>query len=600
MAKKPILKSSEDLNIKPRISEKINFKSRRFKFSERQKQFLDLALNDESKIIFLAGPAGTSKAQPISEPVLTPSGWKQMGSLKVGDKVCCPDGESSTILEIHEQGVKDVYKITFQDGSHTHCCIDHLWFTQTYNDRNATTKINSKKIKKPRAGSVKSLKEIIATLKNSNGKLNHYIPVTQAVNFEENSHVIHPYLMGILIGDGCLVQKVTFSTSDKEILNNFESKIPNGYSIVKQDSKYDFSIKGVGNKNIFLDEIRRLNLNTKSYTKFIPEEYLFDSIPNRIELLQGLMDSDGHVSSRSGSTILYTTVSEDLAKNVKNLVQSLGGVASIRSDRNYYTYKGVKKLGHVYFSLNISLPENITPFKLKRKLDKFKPRIKYFPRRIISEIELVKKEECQCILIDHQDHLYLTNDYIVTHNTYLSVYASLNILAKDQEKEMIYVRSIAESAEKGLGSLPGEAGHKFEPFVTPLWEKIDEMVSGEHAVWLKQSQRLTAKPINYLRGASWENKLIIADEAQNFSFKELVTLITRIGENTKIFICGDFMQADIKSSGFEQMFNIFNSADSIDQGIHCFQFGNEDIHRSMILRFIIQKLQEERRQRSNG
>ena len=179
-----------------------------------------------------------------------------------------------------------------------------------------------------------------------------------------------------------------------------------------------------------------------------------------------------------------------------------------------------------------------------------------------------------------------------TSKTYMSVYASLNLLAKDLNREIVYVRSIAESAEKGLGSLPGEAGHKFEPFVTPLWEKIDEMVSPEHAVWLKQSQNLSAKPINYLRGVNWPDKLIVADEAQNFSFKELVTLITRIGENSKMFICGDFMQADVKSSGFQQMFDLFNGEESKSNGIHCFQFDNNDIHRSGILRFIISKLQK--------
>jgi phosphate starvation-inducible PhoH-like protein len=179
-----------------------------------------------------------------------------------------------------------------------------------------------------------------------------------------------------------------------------------------------------------------------------------------------------------------------------------------------------------------------------------------------------------------------------TSKTYMSVYASLNLLAKDLNREIVYVRSIAESAEKGLGSLPGEAGHKFEPFVTPLWEKIDEMVSPEHAVWLKQSQNLSAKPINYLRGVNWPDKLIVADEAQNFSFKELVTLITRIGENSKMFICGDFMQADVKSSGFQQMFDLFNDDESRSNGIYCYQFDNNDIHRSGILRFIISKLQK--------
>ena len=187
-----------------------------------------------------------------------------------------------------------------------------------------------------------------------------------------------------------------------------------------------------------------------------------------------------------------------------------------------------------------------------------------------------------------------------TSKTYMSVYAAINLLAKNTNKEIIYVRSIAESAEKGLGSLPGEADHKFEPFVTPLWEKIDEMVSEEHAVWLKKSELLSAKPINYLRGASWADKLIIADEAQNFSYKELVTLITRIGENSKMFICGDFMQADVKSTGFRQMFNLFNDQDSQDNGIFCFEFDNNDIYRSGILKYIIIRLQQEKDKEKNN
>lgn len=181
-----------------------------------------------------------------------------------------------------------------------------------------------------------------------------------------------------------------------------------------------------------------------------------------------------------------------------------------------------------------------------------------------------------------------------TSKTYMSVYAALNLLARDLTKEIIYVRSIAESAEKGLGSLPGEADHKFEPFVTPLWEKIDEMVLEQDSVWLKNSELLSAKPINYLRGASWADKLIVADEAQNFSYKELVTLITRIGENSKMFICGDFMQSDIKSSGFRQMFNLFNDEESGDNGIYCYEFDNNDIYRSGILKYIILKLQQEK------
>jgi phosphate starvation-inducible PhoH-like protein len=103
---------------------------------------------------------------------------------------------------------------------------------------------------------------------------------------------------------------------------------------------------------------------------------------------------------------------------------------------------------------------------------------------------------------------------------------------------------------------------------------------------------VNAIPINFLRGANWENKLIVADEAQNFTFKELTTLITRIGENTKLVICGDFMQSDIDGkTGFKKMVDIFSTDDSIENGITTFKFTNKDIVRSKILKFIISKLE---------
>jgi phosphate starvation-inducible PhoH-like protein len=181
--------------------------------------------------------------------------------------------------------------------------------------------------------------------------------------------------------------------------------------------------------------------------------------------------------------------------------------------------------------------------------------------------------------------------------TFVSVMAALNILSKNKDSQILYIRSIAESAEKGLGSLPGEVEDKFCPFTAPLYDKIEELISPEHVVWLKKNNAVVAMPINYLRGASWLDKIVIADEQQNCSFKELTTLITRIGEGTKLFICGDFMQADIKNSGFESMFNIFSTPDCAEQGIHTFKFGTEDIVRSGILRFIVSKLEQAQKQR---
>ena len=165
-------------------------------------------------------------------------------------------------------------------------------------------------------------------------------------------------------------------------------------------------------------------------------------------------------------------------------------------------------------------------------------------------------------------------------------------MAEDTEKELLYVRSIAESADKGLGSLPGDMAEQFNPFLMPLYDKLEEIVFEGDTAFLKQKGRISAVPINFLRGANWSNKLIVADEAQNFTFKELTTLITRLGEDSKLIICGDFMQSDINGkTGFGEMFDLFNDESSVENGIHSFKFTRSDIVRSKILKFIISKLE---------
>ena len=176
--------------------------------------------------------------------------------------------------------------------------------------------------------------------------------------------------------------------------------------------------------------------------------------------------------------------------------------------------------------------------------------------------------------------------------TYLSVYSAMSLLAKNKDLDLLYVRTVIESADKGLGALPGDIDEKFNPYMSPLLDKLEEMVPHSEIHDLMKAQRITAVPINYLRGASWRNKVVIADEAQNFTFKELTTLVTRIGEGTKLFICGDYMQSDINGkSGFEDMVNVFSGEDCKGNGIHVFNFTTDDIFRSEILKFIIKKIQ---------
>jgi phosphate starvation-inducible PhoH-like protein len=176
--------------------------------------------------------------------------------------------------------------------------------------------------------------------------------------------------------------------------------------------------------------------------------------------------------------------------------------------------------------------------------------------------------------------------------TYLSVYSAMSLLSKNKDLDLLYVRTVIESADKGLGALPGDIEEKFNPYMSPLLDKLEEMLPHSEIHELMKAQRISAVPINYLRGASWRNKVVIADEAQNFTFKELTTLVTRIGEGTKLFICGDYMQSDINGkSGFEDMVKVFSGEDCRKNGIHTFDFTTDDIFRSEILKFIIKKIE---------
>ncbi len=196
------------------------------------------------------------------------------------------------------------------------------------------------------------------------------------------------------------------------------------------------------------------------------------------------------------------------------------------------------------------------------------------------------------ILLNPDNSIIFVSGPAGTSKTYMSLYAAIQMMMSDMEKDLLYVRSVIESAEKGLGYLPGDISEKFDPFLMPLYDKLEEIVAPQDVVWLKNQEKIAAIPINFLRGASWVNKIIVADEAQNFTFKELTTLITRVGRDSKLIICGDFMQSDINGkSGFRNIFELFNDEESKERGVQTFSFTHEDIVRSEILKFLIGKLE---------
>lgn len=374
--------------------------------------------------IEILGPSGGGKAQPLYSKILTPTGFIEMRDIKVGDSVCSPDGTVTQVIGVFPQGEKDIYELTFDDGSKTRACGEHLWevFSKSSNtpDIMTTTDI---------------LKQGV---KISDGWGNKFkIRRNKAVEFSKKSNLpLDPYLLGFLLGDGCLQKtSVRFSTADKEIIEYVEKileVIDEELTVKKVGNKiesYDYSIvkknRDAKNKNNkVLDVLRFLGLSEKrSHEKFIPDVYKLSTKEDRLALLQGLMDSDGCASTERGA-LSFSTVSPKLKEDFTFLAKSLG-FRCVWSERlgRYKTATGARKDGRLAYKAGLIQQDfDYIPFRLKRKVNNY---IKNYSKswyefNFITSIEKVGKDLCQCIKVAHRDSLYITDDFIVTHNTTLT------------------------------------------------------------------------------------------------------------------------------------------------------------------------------------
>ena len=214
----------------------------------------------------------------------------------------------------------------------------------------------------------------------------------------------------------------------------------------------------------------------------------------------------------------------------------------------------------------------------------------------LKKIALTEKQkQLLQIIFDNDSKIIFISGPAGTSKTYVAIYGALQLYNMNNERGITYVRTIAESGEKSLGALPGEMAEKINPYMMPMNENLDELLIPGQASTVKEKEIVKGMPVNYLRGASWRDEIVIADESQNFTFKELTTLMTRLGEGSKLIICGDPMQSDINGkSGFSDMYSIFNDQESQARGIHTFHFGAEDILRSKILKFVIEKISKKK------
>ena len=178
-----------------------------------------------------------------------------------------------------------------------------------------------------------------------------------------------------------------------------------------------------------------------------------------------------------------------------------------------------------------------------------------------------------------------------TAKTYLAVMSALKLIKGKHVEQIVYIRSVVESASQKMGSLPGEVGDKFLPYSMPMVEKLDEIVGVQVRQKLMSHELVTCIPVNYVRGLTFNDSVVIIDEAQNLTISELTTILTRFGRNTKFIVVGDTKQSDINGrTGFEPIWHCFNNKASEENGIFTFEFGENEIVRSEILKFIVKQL----------
>ncbi|HSO99814.1 MAG TPA: PhoH family protein [Solirubrobacteraceae bacterium] len=383
---------------------------------ERVSQYLERGTIEVAPLAFMRG-----RAQPVSTPVLTPTGFRPIGSLRVGDLVVGSSGTPTAVLGVYPQGRKPVYRVSTQDGASTLACAEHLWHVSTASDR-----------RRGKPGRVLQTQDMIGRLRSFHQR-RYALPLLSApAELPAQEIPLDPYALGLLLGDGCLTATTTptFSTADPELATALEARLEGIELQPRGDCDYTLRHVhghrgGVIVANPVTERLRELDLaGTNSHTTFIPESYLQNTAAVRLAVLQGLLDSDGGPVTQSGRTcrIQYTTCSETLRDDVVYLVRSLGGVAYWRCRAAAGRRPGLARGREVHhradaYILEIRLPAGLEPFRLERKRATYEQYRGGRPMRFIDAIEPAGEADCVCIQVAAADSLYVTSDFLLTHNT---------------------------------------------------------------------------------------------------------------------------------------------------------------------------------------
>lgn len=376
----------------------------------------------EDRLTYVGWGTGSGKAQPLTEPVLTPQGWRTMGDLRVGDHVIGSDGKPTRVVGVYPQGIRPVFRVEMNDGTFARCDEEHLWNVQKKGAQHRRPSPSSPtRRSRVTEGVWKTLNT--SEIAKSTGRRWH-LPPPPVVDFERQGDLpVDPYALGVFLGDGSWGTSPTVST-DRWIANHL------GWSIhpAKEREGHPYHTRA----GVPLEVGRAMTAlglkGLRSWEKFIPPQYLTASIDSRLSLLRGLMDTDGSASRG----MEYSTTSPLLRDGVVDLVRSLGGRTKVNPGRRtrYPSPDGGKREGRESWRIHVNMP--VCPFLLPRKRDVWRPPAKYRPLKTITGVvdEGVSEEQV-CIMVDAPDNLYVTRGYNLTHNSLFATAGAQEMFNRD-------------------------------------------------------------------------------------------------------------------------------------------------------------------------
>jgi len=390
-----------------------------------QKKVLKKIMNNRFSVILSSRQCG--KALDLNTPIPTDNGWTTMGNIKTNDYVLGPDGKRCKVTKAHDILYnRNCYKIFFDNGETIVADEDHLWATQTLMERRID----------PRGfGSIKTTKDIYNTL-NLFGCSNHRIKMARAIEGTPMLLPIEPYLLGSWLGDGSSSNASIYTGSDD--LNEMVANLNQPNINITKDSTntYRISIRKHGDYCLSTE----LNKNNLYKNKHIPSVYLNASIEQRMELLRGIMDTDGYISKKGHCDLRISD--ETLAQDCISLIRGLGYKVHVKKIHTKYGGKRCKDAYRMLFTTTDKV------FKLKRKLDRLPLRVRADTQHhYITNIKRVESRPVRCITVDNKDNLFLCgSQYIPTHNTTMITIYALWYTCFNPDKRILIVANKESTA----------------------------------------------------------------------------------------------------------------------------------------------------------